>query len=477
MNLGILSLTMPLAIAAPPMLPPPTPPASITFVKVLAPAGAKTTWYPGTEQAFGTNDGDSVGLRPGYRYRFELANVGDRKNETIYPSFEVRGSLIPRSSLNVADHPIPIVLTDEDISRILEGRFLSKVYFLEDPEQAVNPIVPGVPVEIGASNEGEAYKEARRRGRIMVVVRAGERLFTRAELAAENVPGTILLRGMKTNPVPSAPPCLPYAGIPFDPLLGPRSVGGQECLFDGGDSKRPLGIGRENKLYGLDASDTAIEYTTVKGKKVATSNRVCICIPRFAAMRSEMAASSHQGVRGPQVHVQTRSNNTLMTKLPPNSVERFEQPIGVVGRVRPSGTIGEAVAVAKDTFTGKPAAVSTLKGNRVVAQVQETEELTTFCDSLILQKRVDPPHPKQIGEIVTFYLRYYNPTNQPMTEVAVSDSLTGRLEYIEASAKSDRPATFTAVANEAGSLVLRWAIDGKLLPGQVGIISFKARIR
>jgi uncharacterized repeat protein (TIGR01451 family) len=78
---------------------------------------------------------------------------------------------------------------------------------------------------------------------------------------------------------------------------------------------------------------------------------------------------------------------------------------------------------------------------------------------------------------VTFTLRYYNKTNQPMDDVVVSDSLTGRLEYIEGSAKSDRAATFTAFPNEAGSLVLRWAIDGQLQAGQGGNITFKARIR
>jgi uncharacterized repeat protein (TIGR01451 family) len=90
---------------------------------------------------------------------------------------------------------------------------------------------------------------------------------------------------------------------------------------------------------------------------------------------------------------------------------------------------------------------------------------------------MNPPHPKQIGEIVTFYLTYRNPTSQPMSDVVISDSLTGRLEYIEASAKSDRAATFTNTPNEAGSVVLRWVIDGQLLPGHGGTVSFVARIR
>ena len=66
---------------------------------------------------------------------------------------------------------------------------------------------------------------------------------------------------------------------------------------------------------------------------------------------------------------------------------------------------------------------------------------------------------------------------QPITDVAVSDSLTGRLEYVPGSARADRDAVFTLAPNEAGSQVLRWQISGRLLPGQTGIVSFQARVR
>ena len=51
-------------------------------------------------------------------------------------------------------------------------------------------------------------------------------------------------------------------------------------------------------------------------------------------------------------------------------------------------------------------------------------------------------------------------------DVAVTDSLSGRLEYIPGSAQADRDAVFTTEPNEAGSVVLRWEISGRLLPGE-----------
>jgi hypothetical protein len=74
-------------------------------------------------------------------------------------------------------------------------------------------------------------------------------------------------------------------------------------------------------------------------------------------------------------------------------------------------------------------------------------------------------------------LRYSNVGGRPITDVAVADSLSGRLEYVPGSAESDRDAVLTVQENEVGSVLLRWEISGTLLPGQTGRIRFKARVR
>ena len=79
--------------------------------------------------------------------------------------------------------------------------------------------------------------------------------------------------------------------------------------------------------------------------------------------------------------------------------------------------------------------------------------------------------------MVTFFLRYSNHGGRPLTDVAVSDSLSARLEYVAGSAQSDRDAVFTTEQNEAGSVVLRWEVGGRLLPGQTGVLRFQAKVR
>ncbi len=123
-------------------------------------------------------------------------------------------------------------------------------------------------------------------------------------------------------------------------------------------------------------------------------------------------------------------------------------------------------------------------GPEIVSATLSTRNLTVCCN----EEPIPPDRPlclfkcadkgsAQVGDVVTFTLRYSNVGGRPITDVAVSDSLSGRLEYVEGSAEADRDAVFTMQQNEAGSVILRWEISGRLLPGQSGRLKFKARVR
>jgi uncharacterized repeat protein (TIGR01451 family) len=136
---------------------------------------------------------------------------------------------------------------------------------------------------------------------------------------------------------------------------------------------------------------------------------------------------------------------------------------------------------------------SQLEGTLVVGRVEglgliearaETRDFSCLCGEvahapdqpMVLCKWADK-QAAQVGDVVTFTLKYSNLGGQPITDVAVADSLSPRLEYVAGSAQSDRNAVFTSQANEAGSVLLRWEVSGKLMPGQSGVVRFQAKVR
>lgn len=483
MNVGLLTLA--LSVGQGPAMPPAPPgpplfPASpFVFAKVTAPPGSKVTWYPLSSDTKTT--ADAVGLRPGYGYRFQLSEVPGPKGTVLYPSIEVRGTLIPRRGLpDVSKHPVPITFTEHDIDQILDGKLITKVYYLEDPETAL-PIQgeAGVPLESPAANEVEAIKDARLRGRPMLIVRVGERPATKDELERENVPGTILFADAKALPVAAYPPQIPFYGVMlFDPLLGPKAAT-EECLKDGGDVGPRIGEGPGGTIGNLDPTDTGMIYTTRRGTKVVASNRVGICVPRFAAARVETGAAGHHSVRGPDAHHRGVKSNDVFVTIGSGEVRGATQLAGMIGGKRASGFESRNGPEAFKQWSGRPAGLSNIQGVATVALARGPEEINAFpgAHNMLLEKSIDPPHPEKIGEVITVTLRFSNPTTETMTDVVIADSLTGRLEYIDGTTKSSRATTFTASPNKAGSLVLKWALDGSLKPGESGTITFKARIR
>lgn len=480
MNPGLLSLALVVGQPIAPAVPPPALPASpFLFVTVDAGPGAQVTWQPGTKET--TTTAGPVGLRPGYPYRFQLSDLPAARGVTLYPSIEVRGSLVPRPGLtDVSKHPVPILLTDHDIDRVLDGRLVTKIYYLEDPEKALGVTgAAGVALESAVGSEEEAIREARDRGRPMLILRVGERPFTKDELAAENVPGTILFPGVKIPPTPALPPRFPFGGIiVYDPIIGAKGAG-EECLKDGGDIGPRVGPGPGGGIGGLDPSDTAMQFTTRWGTKVAPSNRVCICVPRFAAARVDTGPAAQHVLMVPEGVHRVQPVAALTVYNGPGASRAFEQLKGFIGSQRASMLEMRTGPMALDLWSGRPAGFSSIKGVATLAQARGPEEITAFpgCTSLLLQKSIDPANPDQIGQEVTVRLRFMNPTTETMTDVVVADNLTTRLEYIEGSAQSSRPATFSATPNGAGSVVLQWAIDGAVKPGESGTITFKVRIR
>ena len=377
------------------------------------------------------------------------------------------------------DWPAPILFTQGDIERALGGSVITKVVYLEDPERAI-PAEFGLnaPVEIPAGSEGEAVKEAVANGRLVAVVRLGNRIPSADWLKASAIDGTILLPGDNRLKSPALPPTLPAYAVPlFDPILGPKWPAG-ECFVDGGDKGDPLGIGPNGRLGGLDPTDVGVEYSMAGKRRVTASNVICLCVPRFVIQRAEAAPGGFDVPVGIKAHLGAVAPQGIRDRAAAMSENSREKPVGLAARQRTMAFIG---SVGTSFFIGssQPLVLGQVDGIAVKGAVVEPEVLTAYPGAapLTVTKYVDSTGPVESGSIVTFTIRYLNTGNRPISDVVVSDSLSGRLEYVPGSNQSDRAANFSAGANEVGSMVVRWELPGVILPGQGGVVKFKAKVR
>jgi uncharacterized repeat protein (TIGR01451 family) len=448
------------------------------YVRVSGPPGLRVTFYRGgrTGQTFAAPF--TVGLRPGYLYRVEVSGIPDRPGLRLYPTLEVLGSVLMPHGQRGAEHGAPLTFNAEDFTAVASGALVTRVITVERPETAVPEATrPDRPLEFNVPPGQDPLKTALQFGRPLLVFRMGQRQLSAEELACTGIPGTVLLPGERVLPPPRDPPCVPWTCAPLsDPRLGPYPPSEEICFHDGGDVGLPAGYDRNGQLRGLDPSDTIAEYADSHGrKKITCSNRICLCVPRFVVTRGETVPAGQLALLGPRNAFATQAQTALETQVGPLQERQREQPGLLTSRVRPSVNLATLGAVV----------IGQVEGTTVVSAVRETGQVTGSCP---------PPQPvsldkplklikwpdrcaAQVGDIVTFFLKYTNHGGRPITNVAVSDSLTARLEYVPGTARSDRDAVFTTQPNEAGSLILRWEVNGTLQPGESGVVSFQVRVR
>lgn len=524
--------------AAPPLNGP--VPSPVLFVRFAAPAGMRVQFYPGGGQTRTLPAPALAGLRPGYIYRVQLSGFPRQPGLVLYPSLEVRGSLqLPKAS-RPWEHPAPLVFTPEDLDHVLRGDLVTKILVLEHPDQAVpQASAPDLPLEIDGGPR-DPMAEARVRGRPVLIVRLGGRDLEADELQRQAVPGTVLLPGDRMLPPPAVPPYMPWACFPMlDPIAGARPPE-EECLQDGGDVGVRAGFGPNGEVLGLDPSDTVATYTDSAGRrKLSVSNRICVCVPRFLVVRGVTALVGYSTAVNPVGTLSVQGQTQMRASLPSVEAHQNERLGGVRGRKMSSGMfnseapalasrvdvlyanqvelgVGEQLGTSRmllmteeqrtqlarqmefalgfqrlagprgnESIQEGPQAVGKVEGVEIFVGAQDTRDVLACC------KEVTPPPPDKplylykwadrqsakVGDVVTFYLKYSNVGGRTITDVSVSDSLTGRLEYIAGSARSDRDAVFTTRLNPAGSQVLTWEIRGPLLATQSGIVTFQARVR
>ena len=441
----LLLLLASIAQAGPPGPPCCPCPAPLLYMRILSPEGTNATFIQGHDvRRFDAPA--TVGLRPGYVYRFQLSGFEKYPRESLWPTLEVIGTLTLPPPLCAADHPVPVVFSQIDIDRAMNGAFITKVIYLEDPEKAP-PIATSsnTPIESEFPPDRDPYTEALRHGRPFLIVRFSDRQADPREVACSAIPGTVLLPGDHDLGPPAAPPFLPFrCSQPYDPIAGQKCPE-EECMHDGGDVGLRATIDGQGRLRGLDPSDTVAEYKDVcDHKHLAISNRVCICVPRFAVLRTEIMPAGYTESRGTFVARINQPPYLASLRLPPRVRESEIPPLVAQVKEKPSIIqAGIAPIIVEELET--PAVIIGSIGTHVVVGTLK-QVCCVPSAPLKLCKSVDRKC-AQIGDAVTFTLTYTNPGGTAITDVVVSDSLTNRLEYVPGSQNSDRDATFTTQPN------------------------------
>jgi len=454
---------------------PASPP--LQYVKIAGPKGMKATFYRGsvTPQVFDTPV--IVALRPGYYYRLALSNLEEFPRESFFATLEARGSLLLSGKLRNSDFPASLNFSDDDFRKAANNVSIRKAILLERADHAI-PLATtsDQPIEINIPATGDLLRDTRYAGVPLVLMHMGERKLDPVEML--NVPGTILLPGDKVLPAPTMPPHIPFACQPvFDPVAGPMNPSDLTALPDGGDTGLRAGITRDGKLVGIDATDTIAQYTDSRGgRRIAVSNRVGLCVPRYLVARTEFSFATRTASSGLGTSRLAVGESMVGTR---RTVESHLHRSGLEAlnvKTRASGISTEAGLAVTAKLMGIEQNVST----RIPVGVDAT------CPRPMGSEPKDGPlkvikFPDKsgalVGDIVTFFIRYTNTGGQPMSGIIIADSLHTRYEYVASSAKSDRAANFSTQPNEAGSVQIRWQIQGELAPGEVGIVSFQVRVR
>lgn len=199
-------------------------------VEVTAPAGSLVSLAVEAEFADAQKEKALAGMLIGQVYRLRVSNIKFHEGEEVYPTIEVIDRLYPPPG-QAARFPIPIELTQEELEMALDGKYVLRVIYVEDPRTAL-PVrdEPGKQryFEIGTGED--AMETADRLGRPVAILRMGSRVPIAGEedprFMYQNPPVQVIERPMVLprqeglEPPLDAPPRLgrPSRDFPREPL-------------------------------------------------------------------------------------------------------------------------------------------------------------------------------------------------------------------------------------------------------------------
>jgi hypothetical protein len=166
-------------------------------VELRAPEGAMVALE--VDGAFEPPESNVVkaGMLIGQVYRCKITRIPRNEGLEVYPTIEVIDRLYPPPG-HAARFPIPIHLTSEELEFALDGRFVTRVIYLENPTAALpSPDDPNDQRYFDVSREQDPLQTADELGRPVAILRMGSRIPDEADSAG--------------GAIPHSPPLIKYA--------------------------------------------------------------------------------------------------------------------------------------------------------------------------------------------------------------------------------------------------------------------------
>jgi uncharacterized repeat protein (TIGR01451 family) len=326
---------------------------SFQSVHVTLPTAGKVTVYNG-----GPETGVTLGAPAQFRigvgcvYRLKIAGMLEFPGVELYPSIEIFDRLHPPAGREF-EFPVPIAFTADEIDKAINGRMVTKVVYLEQPQFAVTGDLAPALLNRQMPPDRNLLIEADRLGRPMILVRLGGRtpdeghpeegfFMPPAPLQVEQHPprasaadvGRAVLIDKATIFTPSVPrsetdqaialrlaqrrglgsPTRPRPYASLEPALPPWEIYPDEYLLDGGDRDLPVHETPSHR-EGLDSEDAIAEYVDSTGHPhIVPTNRVAIYSPRFGNVGTATGLESGVTVTGSLAAVDNRRGEGLRNR-------------------------------------------------------------------------------------------------------------------------------------------------------------------
>lgn len=145
-------------------------------VEIRAPEGAKVSIASQGQFGVPRNTPLEIGLLIAPVYRLKVSNIAGHEGQEVFPTIEVIDRVYPPRGQE-RRFPVPIELNADDIELALDGKFVTRVVYLEDPRMAL-PVAEGWQDQhwFDAGPGVNAVEEADRWGRPLAIVRMGGRV-------------------------------------------------------------------------------------------------------------------------------------------------------------------------------------------------------------------------------------------------------------------------------------------------------------